>query len=429
LGDPLGLAFDKNDNLYVADYTAGTIWKFSAGGVKSSYATGIFHVDGIALDPAGNLFASGYSDGRLTKVAPNGTKSTFATGLIGPVGVACDAAGNIFVAERDGGRISQFTPDGARSTFSTDLGSPYGLAFDAAGNLFASDQFSSMIVKLSANGTGTTFATINGEAGFLTFEPATGVMQNLSTRAQVLTGDRVLIGGIIISGSDPKKIAVRAIGPSLAAAGVNGSLQDPIVRLVDSKGGVVAENDDWKQTQQSDVQALGLAPQDERESAIVATLAPGAYTAVVTGKSDTSGVGLVEFYDLAAGSASSLANISTRGFVGSGENVLIGGFIIGNGNGAKVVVRGIGPSLGQAGVANPLSDPVVALHDSNGSVRATNNNWRDTQELAIQATALAPSDAAESAILTALPPGGYTAIVSGNSGATGVGLVEVFRVN
>ena len=343
LGDPLGLVFDSSGNLYAADYTAGAILKFTPDGTKTTFASGIFHADGVAIDPSSNLFVSGYTDGRVTMISSSGTKTAFATGLVGPVGVACDAAGNVFVAERDGGRIVRFTPGGTKSVFSADLGSPYGLAFDAAGDLVASDQFSGSIVRFTPDGVSHPFASMDPEVGFVAVEPGTGRPLNISTRLQILTGDNALVGGFIITGTGTKRVIVRGIGPSLSQSGVPGVLEDPTLELFDSSGTSIATNNDWKDTQQSIIESSGLAPSDDREAAIIATLAAGSYTTIERGRVDTTGVGVVEVYDLDTASTSRLANISTRGLVGTGDNVMIGGFIAGAGNGARVVVRAIGP--------------------------------------------------------------------------------------
>ena len=163
---------------------------------------------------------------------------------------------------------------------------------------------------------------------------------------------------------------------------------------------------------------------------MLVTLAPGSYTAVVRGFGTATGVGLVEIYDLSPAANGRLANISTRGFVENADNVMIGGFIIGGdaGSGGKLVVRGLGPSLAAAGVTNPMADPTLELHDSNGAVLAFNNDWKDSQELDIEATGLAPSKPVESAILISLPPGNFTAILRGKDGTTGNGLIEFYNI-
>ncbi|HEY3663229.1 MAG TPA: plastocyanin/azurin family copper-binding protein [Chthoniobacterales bacterium] len=259
--------------------------------------------------------------------------------------------------------------------------------------------------------------------------PSGSQLLNISTRMRVQTGDNVLIGGFIITGSDSKKILLRAIGPSLAGQGVANTLADPILELHGKDGSVITTNDNWKDTQQAEIEASGAAPGDDLESAIVATLAPDIYTAIVSGKNGTSGVGLVEAYDLDTAADSQLANISTRGFVETGDNVMIGGFILGNGaDPANVLIRALGPSLTQQGVSNALADPTLELHDANGALVMSNDNWKDTQQTEIAATGIPPTNDLESAILVAIPPTAHTAIVSGKNGATGVALVEVYRL-
>ena len=261
-----------------------------------------------------------------------------------------------------------------------------------------------------------------------------GKQLNISTRLDVQTGDGVGIGGFILTGSDPKKVVIRALGPSLTGLGVPGALQDPTLQLHDQTGATIAFNDNWKDTQQSAIQATGLAPSDDHEAAMVQTLSPGGYTAIVQGTGITTGVGLIEVYDADTNANSILANISTRGFAGTGDNVMIGGEIIGRGLGAngagsvKVLIRGLGPSLTQSNVAGALQDPTLELHDGNGAIIASNDNWKDTQQSAIQATGLAPSDNRESAILTILTKGGYTAILRGKNDMTGIALIEAYKV-
>ncbi len=256
-------------------------------------------------------------------------------------------------------------------------------------------------------------------------------MLNSSTRMQVLTGDEVAIGGFIVTGLSPKKVIVRGLGPSLGPFGITGALADPVLELHLPDGSVVT-NDNWKDTQQEEIEATGLMPTDDSESAIVQSLDPGAYTAVLRGKSDTTGIGLVEAYDLDQSVDSQLANISTRGFVDTADKVMIGGFIVGPpqlGTGtvvSTVVVRAIGPSLGLLGVTSPLDDPTLELHDGNGAMIAFNDNWKDTQQAEIEAAHLAPSDSLESAIEQSVLPGAYTAIVRGTGDSTGVALVEVY---
>ena len=255
-----------------------------------------------------------------------------------------------------------------------------------------------------------------------------GKALNISTRVFVDTGERVSIAGFIVTGNISKKVLIRGIGPSLTASGVPNPLADPTLTLFDDQGNMLMTNDNWRDSQQTEIMNTGIPPQNDLESAIVATLAPGHYTAVLAGKNGTTGNGLAEVYDLEPGTSSTLANLSTRGFVGTGDNVMIGGLIIGNGDSPIVVLRAIGPTLTSSGIANPLLDPTIELHDGNGAVIGLNDNWKDSQLQAVLATQLAPTDDRESAIVAFLAPGNYTAVVRGKGGTTGVALVEAYRI-
>lgn len=286
-----------------------------------------------------------------------------------------------------------------------------------------------------------TFATTGSPIGFTAtaiapdgstseFSRAFGSkLQNISTRLNILIGENVLIGGFIITGDEPKRVIVRAIGPALGKVGLDGALEDPVLELHEADGTVVT-NDNWKESQQTEIEETGLQPSEDLESAIVATVPPGAYTAVVSGKDGGTGIGLVEVYDLDEFIGAILANISTRGFIDQGDDVMIGGFIAGpTGSGTiDVIIRAIGPSLGGFGIADPLLDPSLELHDANGDLIASNDNWKETQQTEIEATGLAPTNDAESAMLQTLPTGAYTAIVRGVGDTTGVGLVEVYNL-
>jgi hypothetical protein len=261
-----------------------------------------------------------------------------------------------------------------------------------------------------------------------------GQLLNISTRLRVQSGDNVLIGGLIITGTDSKKILLRGIGPSLANFGVTNALGDTTLELYQGNT-LLASNDNWKigsdgSSQQAQIEGTTIPPSNDLESAILRTLAPGSYTAVLRGKNNLTGIGVVEGYDLDQAANSKLANIATRGFVDSDDNVMIGGLIVGghHGSGARVLVRAIGPSLTAFGVPGALSDPMVELRDENGSNVGDNDDWKEAQQASIEATSLAPKDDRESAILTALPAGNYTAIVRGKNNTTGVGLVEVYNV-
>ena len=262
----------------------------------------------------------------------------------------------------------------------------------------------------------------------LPFTPP-GKAVNLATRVFVDTGERISIAGFIVTGAVPKKVLIRGIGPSLAANGVPTPLANPTLTLIDGSGNTVMTNDDWKSSPDATaIMNTGIAPKNDLESAIIADLPPGNYTASLSGKNGGTGNGLVEVYDLAAGTNSTLGNVSTRGFVGTGDNAMIGGFIIGNGDNPIVVVRALGPTLSAAGIGNPLLDPTVELHDQNGAVLAFNDNWKDGQPQSVIAAQLAPSDDREAVIVAFTPPGNYTAVVRGKTDTTGVALVEVYRL-
>ncbi|HEY3662517.1 MAG TPA: matrixin family metalloprotease [Chthoniobacterales bacterium] len=252
---------------------------------------------------------------------------------------------------------------------------------------------------------------------------------NISTRMYVGTGDDVLIGGFIIQGNQLKKVILRAIGPSLTAGGISGALQDPKMDLYDSTGALLDSNDNWQESLDSgEIVDSGLAPFDLRESAIVARLAPGNYTAVISGVNNTTGIGLVESYTLDT-SATHAANISTRGRVGPGEEVLIGGFIVGGRTTKQIVVRALGPSLGGNGLA-VLADPAVELHGSDGQLIASNDDWASgSQQSDIIAAGLQPADPREAALIATIPSGNYTAIVQGAEGGSGIGLVEIYDLD
>ena len=248
---------------------------------------------------------------------------------------------------------------------------------------------------------------------------------------RVQAGDNAGIGGFIITGTAPKHLLLRAIGPSLAQAGVPNVLADPVLELHGPGGFVTIINDNWRDdpAQQAAIIATGIPPINNLESAIDTTLNPGAYTAVLRGKNNAVGVALIEIYDLSQAVSAKLANISTRAFVSTGDDVVIAGFTLGNHSGAgEFVVRGLGPSLAAAGVNSALADPMLELRDGNGALLVTDNNWQDNPDQAAELTAagLAPSSNLESAIAASLPPGAYTALLSGMNGSAGIGLVEVY---
>lgn len=312
---------------------------------------------------------------------------------------------------------------------------PAGLSVDAPSGLITGTPTQSGVfqVTLGANGPSRQASDVLS----LVIHPSQALV-NVSTRMKVRTGDDVMIGGFISAGAEPKRVIVRAIGPSLSEAGVPSPSADPNLELF--RAGVpIGQNDDWRTTQMGgsitanqrpDLEASGIPPANDLESAIILTLEPGSYTAVVRGFGSTTGVGLVEVYDVGQNSNSRLANISTRGFVETADNAMIGGFIMGGkpGSGGRVVVRALGPSLAESGVSNVLADPTLQLFDQNGTLLRANNNWKDSQEADIEALNLAPSKPAEAALVMSLPLGGFTAVVRGVGNTVGNALVEVYNV-
>jgi sugar lactone lactonase YvrE len=487
LNDPKGLAFDKAGNLFVADSGIGVIYKFTPAGVRTTFASGLplpvrvglafdsagnlfvaadvaiykftptgarttfatvpKSANGLAFDRAGNLFvAAGVFEllqpntGLVYKFTPTGVQTTFASGLNYPFGLAFDSRGNLFVADGGydgydfpvlGAAVYKFTPSGLRSTVASENGKvsviPYGLAIDSADNLFVADQVSGNILKFTPSGVRSVFAPGGAEYG-LAFQPSqapTPTLVNISARGSVETGEKVLIGGFIVSGSDSQQIIIRGLGPTLTQSNVPGVLADPFVSLLDGTGNVLYNNNNWKDTQQAAIRATGLAPPNDLESTILRTLQPGNYTAILSGKNSTTGIGLLEGYSTPSG----LINVSIRGFVGTGDNVLIGGFSSSGGNGSiQLIIRALGPALIKFGVNGVVADPTLCLINSNGHVVAFNDNWKNTQQSTIQATGFAPPNDLESAIFATLPNGNYTAIVAGKNGATGVSLLDVYKV-
>jgi hypothetical protein len=241
-----------------------------------------------------------------------------------------------------------------------------------------------------------------------------------------------MVGGFIITGNESKPVVLRGIGPSLALSGISDLLLDPVLELRGTDGNLIMRNDNWKDDQRSLIEGHPFQPTDDRESVIMATLQPGAYTVILTGKNQTTGCGLVEIYDNNPVADSELANISTRGFVQPADNVMIAGFILGrNSASARIAVRGMGPSLSQFGLAMLLADPILKLHDANGAIVSSNDNWADDPVSAAEliSNSLAPQNSLEAGICAALPPGAYTVILEDKNGGTGTGLVEIYNLH
>jgi len=261
--------------------------------------------------------------------------------------------------------------------------------------------------------------------------PVTARCQNISTRGNVQTGSKVMIGGLVVGGSQPKKVLLRAIGPSLMQFGIASPLPDPILELHLADGSII-KNDDWKATQRTEIEATMLAPTNDKESAMVVTLPPGGHTAILQDTNAKTGMALIEAYDLDAAGPAVLANISTRGFVGNGEDVLIGGFILGGAPGsADIVLRGLGPTLSAAGITDWLLDPKISVANQNGTTVASNDNWQDdsANAAALNAKGFAPTADTEAALSLQLSPGIYTAILASKTGAPGVGLIEIYNLH
>ena len=477
ISNPETMVFDSSGNLFVSNGEANSIKKITPSGVKTTFATDL-DVDGMAVDAFGNLFvsrkseSSNASDGVILKFTPDGKSSVFVSNISHPKGLAFDALGNLYLAYPDRDSILKFTPDGKRTTFASGIAHPHRLAFDAFGFLWVTDPNAGALYAIAPSGvvflidssdvdpelTGLndlafdgagnlfltagesvveidstlttlfTVAAVPGGAGGIAIEPP--ATTNLSTRVSVQGGDGVAIAGFIISGSGPKQVLIKGLGASLSNFGIANPLQDPTLDLHDSTGKAIATNDDWQTATNAAQIPVNFQPADSREPAILATLPPGSFTAILRGKNGGSGVGLIEMDDLSIGSGSKFTNVSTRGFVGTGENVMIGGFILSGGSGERqILIRALGPTLAQApfNITGILTDPTLILVDANGTVVASNNDWRSSQQNEIQATGLAPPNDREAAILTSLPTGNFTAIVSGKNGETGIALVDVFH--
>jgi cyclophilin family peptidyl-prolyl cis-trans isomerase len=300
---------------------------------------------------------------------------------------------------------------------------------------------SSLLVSGKANGTAQVTVTgtdIDGASVSQTFDVqvigAPGRLVNISTRLQVRTDDEVLIGGFIMRGNAPKRVMVRAIGPSLSSQGIQGVLADPVLELYDSGGNPIASNDSWADSNRQAIVDTGIAPTATKEAAILTTLPSSAegvgYTAIVRGLANTTGIAVVEVYDLDSGPGSTLLNIATRGRVGSDdERVMIGGFFVGGTESKRILIRAIGPSLAAAGVTGTLADPRLELVDGNGNSLQSNNDWQNsTQANEIQQSGLAPSNTKEAALARTLGAGSYTAIVRGAGESTGVASVEIYQL-
>jgi sugar lactone lactonase YvrE len=304
---PRGLAFDGAGNLYVTS-SAGTIIKIDPAGTKTPFASGLNGPRGLAFNKGGTLFEADNGSGTVFQFTPGGVKSVFASGFTpanGPFGLAFDSAGNLFVSDRGAGTITKVTPAGVKTPFASGIEEPTGLAFDSSGNLLVPHHATpSALLLFTPAGTRTTFTDGSGAGvgspALIAFEPVLHNLLNLSNRGFVQTGDSVLFAGFIVGGNGEANatIVIRGLGPSLTAFGVPDVLEDPIIEVRDSTGASITQNDDWKSSQEAAIQATGLAPSNDKESAILVTLPAGQYTAIVRGTNDGTGNALVEVFNL-----------------------------------------------------------------------------------------------------------------------------------
>ncbi len=430
------LNFESADGNFYGNQTlpAPSIFRVSPTGDFSYVVPPIYTQDlygDIIENQAGDLIATRFLTDSVQRVTKAGEVTTLhnfyqPTEGRGPLRIIEMADGNFIGitsagGEADDGTIYEMSPDGGfvllhHFDVAVDGWVPSDLVAHPDGNFYGLTQFGPGIAQ------GIFFSQTPPDPAVLPIP----TFLNVSTRAQVGDGDAQLINGFIVSGTTPKTVLLRAIGPSLAAAGLPGTLADPILEL-HAPDGTVLSNDNWTDSQAAEIEATGLAPGDGLESAILATLAPGAYTAVMRGQDEGTGTGLVETYGLDVPVVSQLVNTSARGFVGTGDEVMIDGIISSGGN-VRMLIRAIGPELTALGVAGALQDTTLDLYDRDGALIASNDNWRETQEAEIEATTLAPGDDREAAILANLLAGSFTAIMSGKDGTTGVALIETYNL-
>lgn len=458
--DGSGSALDVRTNLYIGggDFGDGPepgaigLAQITNGGAINSETTTIFGQgtivdDGtltttnLAISPGGLLSGNGSVSGDVSsagQIAPGDPLGTLA--IVG--NFTQDAEGKLIFEIKGASPDAQdhlsitgsATLDGTVEVRFTDGFLPVqGQVFeliDVSGSV--SGSFAQVIFPDLRSGFQFSAQFVNGRYEVTALSdgaPAAGLL-NVSTRGQVGVDDDALIAGFIVTGTTDKQVLIRGLGPSLAAGGISLSdlLADPTLELRDQTGALITFNDNWMDSpqRQAIIDSM-LAPSDDREAAILATLAPGSYTAILRGAGEGTGLGIVEVYNLGPDLSSNLANISTRGLVTIGDQVLIGGFIVDDQN-SSVLLRGLGPSLTLAGVTEALANPTLELHDGDGNLIAFNDDWEQSDEAIIRNTGLAPQFSEESAILITLGPGGFTAILRGLADSSGVGLFEVYNL-
>ena len=446
-GGSLEISPDRN-TLYYGDYglSPATMYKINVSGAapvlvrETPFGTGGENGQDLALSHSGNFICyatgAGQNNYDIAKFRTSDFASTgsFDTGPY-PRQVTFSQDDRVVYAVHTANAIDVFDAN----------------TFLSSGTILGAGQASELTVDSTGRhlfaGYTDSFGGFTGTRVFDISPLPESQLGNISTRAFVQTGDNVMIGGFIVQGAETKRVIVRAIGPELTQYGVPNVLADPTLELHDSTGALIASNDNWQHTiiggiitsdQVLDIRRSGHAPRDARESAIIAELPAGNYTAIVRGVNDTMGVALVEAYDLSPDSNSLLGNISTRSFVQTDDNVMIGGFIVQGNAQKRVILRAIGPELSRFGVPDVLVDPTLELYDGSNTLIASNDNWLHTiiggiitsdQVREIRSSGYAPGDRRESAIIAELPPGNYTAIVRGVNNITGVALVEAYDLD
>lgn len=446
--DGRAIAVDASGNAYLAGRTQSSNYPTTFGSFRKGYC-------------------GGFSDAFVTKLNADGTALVYSTYLCGvdlnggddaddAFGIAVDATGNAYItgytdsdffpttpdayqtkrAGFDDVFLTKLKPDGSDLVYSTYLGGSKfddgyaGVAVDDSGHAYVAGATESTDFPTTPGAFQTPYHDGNdvfvAKFDFSATAPADQLL-NIATRLPVQTEDNILIGGFIITGTEAKKVLILGIGPSLAQF-FSGSLSDPTLELYQGDT-LLQMNDNWKESQ-AEIEATGLQPSNDLESAIVRTLDPGSYTAILRGKGNATGIGVVQAYDLNQAAQSKFGNIATRGFVDTGDNVMIGGFIIGpaGGTATTVVVRAIGPSLVNFGISGALQDPTLELHNGNGDAIAFNDNWMDDTNQGKIPQSLQPGDQRESVLYRVLAPGNYTAIIRGSGNSTGIGLVEIYNV-
>ncbi|MGH7997201.1 MAG: hypothetical protein ACREFX_12720 [Opitutaceae bacterium] len=484
---PRGLAVDSAGDVYVADSGNYAVRKITPDGGVTTIAgpsAGLANPTGVAVDSAGDVYVADDNSATIRKIAPDGSISllagkSYVTGSTdgagpnarfdGPVGLSIDAAGRLYVADSGNHAIRTIDAAGNVATLATGIDDPAAVAVDASGEVYVANENDSTIVAISPSGATAIVAGVTGARGnvdgigsaarltvpcALSFLPDGDLaiadweidavrlaapaahLVNVSTRAYVGAGQDV-VAGFVVAGSGAESVLIRGVGPTLASFGVTTPLAQPEVTLFDPQSAVMTSQAAWggdAAAAQAELRVGAFPlPANSADAAFIAALPAGAYTAQASGLDGASGVALIEIYD-AGGSDSPnrLVNLSTRAYVGTGSNALVAGFVVAGSAPETLLVRGIGPTLGQFGIADPLPAAQLTVYDDNSRSIAANAGWGGDPALSAAfaktgAFAL-PADSADAAVLVTLLPGAYTAEVSGQSGATGVGMVEVYDV-